>query len=401
MRLADPGAGPAPEPAPAAPAARRGGLSRRAVLLLVAGGAAQLSLPRLAPPAPRSAAPAAQDRAAALLAAHAQALRTGVLAELDLAELGYRVTGLTAGEVRAELDYRLRGFDDYPAVLQRSLAWDGTGALGAESAQPGGAAAPWDLGPVRPVRGARCLVLGPGEPGDLSTVAGAADQAVAAVSAVWGTGWPQRLVLQLPSTEEQFARLLGVDPGGYQGIAAVTSAAAGAPVRTAADRVMLNPEAFRQLSAVGRQVVVTHECTHVATRADTHPWTPLWLSEGVADWTGYLDTGRTARQIAPELTRDVAAGRIPGALPADADFAAGSQGIAQAYEQAWLACDLIAQQHGRPALVALYRGIGAAGPGAGRDAQLDAQLRAGLGYGLAEFTQRWQAWTERQLAPQA
>jgi hypothetical protein len=337
---------------------------------------------------------------AALLAAHAQALRGG-LAELDLVELGYRVTAVTGTQVRAELAYRLRGYDDYPALLQRRFALDGGGALGAESAEPGSAAAPWDLGPVRPVRGAHSLVLGPGDPADLATLAGLADRAVPAVSALWGSGWPQRLVLQLPADEEQFARLLGVDPGGYQGIAAVTSAAAGAPVRTPADRVMVNPEAFHQLGAVGRQVVVTHECTHVATRADTHPWTPLWLSEGVADWTGYLDTGRTARQIAPELTQDVAAGRIPAALPTDADFAAGAEGIAQAYEQAWLACDLIAQQHGHAAVVALYRGIGAAGPGAGRDAQLDAQLRTQLGYGLAEFTRRWQAWVEHQLSPQA
>ncbi|MFE0461122.1 hypothetical protein ACFW1A_17930 [Kitasatospora sp. NPDC058965] len=337
---------------------------------------------------------------AGLLAAHAEQLRTGPLAGLDLAELGYRVTGLTDAEVRAELSYRLTGFDDYPAVLQRRFVRDGAGP-GAEDAAPGSAVAPWDLGPVRPVRGSHCLVLGPAEPVDVATLAGLADRAVPAVAEVWGSGWPQRLVLQLPATEEQFARLLGVDPGSYQGIAAVTSAAAGAPVRTPADRVLVNPEAFKQLSGVGRQVVITHECTHVATRADTHPWTPLWLSEGVADWTGYLATGRTARQIAPELTQDVAAGRVPTALPTDADFAAGAEGIAQAYEQSWLACDLIAQQHGRAALVELYRGIGAAGPGAGRDQQLDTQLRARLGYGLAEFTKRWQAWIERQLSPQA
>ncbi|GAA4996117.1 hypothetical protein GCM10025734_27510 [Kitasatospora paranensis] len=157
--------------------------------------------------------------------------------------------------------------------------------------------------------------------------------------------------------------------------------------------MLVNPEAFRGLSDLGRQVVVTHEATHVATRAATHAWTPLWLSEGVADYTGYRTAGRTARQIAPELGRDVAAGRVPTALPADADFAAGSPGIAQAYEQAWLACDLVAREFGPTRLVSLYRAVGASGA----TGRLDAVLRAELGMDLAAFTKHWIADTVRQL----
>ncbi len=380
-------------------------MSRRAALLLVGGALAQLSLPRVPPPldlpvGQAGSAKLGSARLDALLAAHAGALREGELAPLELAELGYRATSWDADSVLAELDYRLSGIDEYPAVLQRRLTL-AEGAVTGESSAPNTAAAPWDLGPLRPVHGARCLVLGPAAQDELTALAATGDRAVSAVSAVWGSGWTERLLLQLPAGEDQFAQLLGVDPGTYQGIAAVTSAAAGAPLHTPADRVLVNPEAFRQLSAVGKQVVVTHESTHVATRADTHPWTPLWLSEGVADWTGYLDTGRTARQIAPELTQDVAAGKLPGALPADSDFTAGAEGIAQAYELSWLACDLIAQRHGRPALVDLYRAVGAAGPGAGRDQQLDQVFRQRLGYGLTEFSKDWIAHTERQLSPQA
>ncbi|MFE9421874.1 hypothetical protein ACFYNO_02795 [Kitasatospora sp. NPDC006697] len=377
-------------------------MSRRTVLVLVAGALTQLSLPLAQAPAPAAeGGRAAADRLAAVLAAHARELRAGPLAALDLAELEYRPLDRDARSVTAELRYRLLGYDDFPAVLKRRIELAG-GAVAGESAAPGSAAAPWDPpGPVRPVHGAHCLVLGPAAPEELAALAAVADRAVPAVSAVWGTGWAGRLVVQLPATEAQFAQLLGEDPAAYQGIAAVTSAAAGAPVDTPADRVMVNPEAYRQLSEVGRQVVVTHECTHVATRADTHPWTPLWLSEGVADWTGYLATGRTARQIAPELTEDVAAGRLPAALPADADFAAGSAGIAQAYELAWLACDLIARQHGQQALVDVYRAVGAAGSGAGREQQLDQVLRHRLGYGLAEFTAAWIAEVRSRLAPEA
>jgi hypothetical protein len=381
----------------------RTGVPRRTALLLVAGALTQLSLPLAAAPgatdraADRRLAP---ERLAALLAHRADQLRTGELAGLPIAELDYHPLDWDAEAVTAELRYRLLGFDDYPAVLQRRLTLAGPAVTG-EGAVPNTAVAPWDLGAPQPVRGTHCLVLGPAQRSELSTLAAVGDRAVPAVSALWGTGWADRLLLQMPTSEQQFAQLLGVDAGSYQDIAAVTSAAAGAPLHTPADRVMVNPDAFRQLSDVGKQVVITHETTHVATRGDTHPWTPLWLSEGVADWTGYLATGRTARQIAPELTQDVAAGKLPTALPTDTDFAAGGQGIAQAYELSWLACDLIARRHGRQAMVDLYRAVGAAGPGAGRDQQLDQVFQRQLGYGLAKFTEDWIGEVERQLSPQA
>ncbi|WP_344443989.1 hypothetical protein, partial [Kitasatospora nipponensis] len=332
-----------------------------------------------------------------LLAAPAQQLRSGRLAGSPLAQLSYRATGRDDGGLLAELSYRLQDYDTYPVVFQRRFAVGADGSLGAEAAVAGTVAAPWDEGTAQLARGTHCLVLGSADPVDLSALASVADQAVPAVNALWGTDWAGRVVVQLPATEAQFAALLGVAPDAYQGIAAVTTAAAGAPVQTPADRISVNPEAYRQLSALGRRVVSTHETTHVATRADTHPWTPLWLSEGVADYTGYLGTGRTAKQIAPELAKDVAAGRTPQALPVDGDFAAGSPGIAQAYELSWLACDLIARRHGRPKLVAFYRAVGAAGPGEGREQQLDAVLRAQFGYGLAAFTRGWVSETVRQL----
>ncbi|WP_157536763.1 hypothetical protein [Kitasatospora mediocidica] len=333
-----------------------------------------------------------------LLAAHALELRAGPLAALPLVGLDYRVTALRDSEVLAELSYQIKDFDDYPAVLQRRLTLGADGRPSAETPAPDSPAAPWDPGPLGVVTGDRCLVMGAAARDELTVLAAVADAAVPAVEDLWGTGWADRLVLQLPDTEAQFANLLAVPAGSYQDIAAVTSAAAGAPVHTPADRVLVNPEAYRQLSALGRRVVITHECTHVATRADTHPWTPLWLSEGAADYTGYLGTGRTAREIAPELAGDVAAGRLPTALPLDTDFAAGAPAIAQAYELAWLACDLIARRHGRPALVELYRAVGAAGPGSGREQQLDQVFQARLGYGLAKFTQDWVAETVSQLS---
>ncbi|MFB7663456.1 hypothetical protein ACFC1R_05815 [Kitasatospora sp. NPDC056138] len=396
-------------------------LSRRGALLLAVGGLAQLSGPgprqTVRPPVGDAAAgPPVRPEIEALLARRAGALRSpdqaallaGVAPEaraaqqealarcrgIPFAELSYRLTdfseprGVDRFTATADLGYRLHGIDNHPALLGRTLEFvrvDDGWLLAGD--RPTEAAALWDLGAVRVVHGSRSLVLGLAATADLAKTAVIADQAVPAVEEVWGDGWAGQLLLEIPQTEDQFARLLGVSAVDYQGIAAVTTAAAGAPHGTAADRVLLNPDAYAGLSDLGRRVVTTHEATHVATRADTRPWTPLWLSEGVADYTGYRGNGRTARQIAPELANDVEAGRLPSALPLDADFAAGSAGIAQAYELAWMACDMIARQWGEQRLVALYRAVGATE--SVRTQGLDGLFRAQLGTGLDEFTRQW------------
>ncbi|WP_380284781.1 hypothetical protein [Kitasatospora purpeofusca] len=302
----------------------------------------------------------------------------------------------------AELTVEVTGYDRQPVVHPRRLALARAAAgWRVEHEEAAGGPPPlWDLGTVRAEAGARCLVLGVDAAGTPAPtgLAAVGDRAATAVEALWGAAWAGRLLLELPATGEQFARLLAEERPGWSGMAAVTVAAPGAPLNAPADRILVNPETYAGLSDFGRQVVVTHEAVHVATRADTRAWTPLWLSEGAADWTGYRDTGRTARQIAPELARDVAAGRLPAALPEDAAFAAGGEGLAQVYEQAWLACDLIARRYGPQRLVDLYRAAGAAGPGADRQAWLDGLLRDRLGLGLAEFTRLWLAEL-RTLAP--
>jgi hypothetical protein len=328
-------------------------------------------------------------------------------AEVPFAGYAYRLdpaeplaASATASRLTAEarLEYRITGHDARPATAARRLSFerqDGRWLLAAE--KPVGVLL-WDLGAVRAVHGARCLVLGLGDDPGPAVLAEAADRAVPAVEAVWGTGWTDRLLLYAPARLDQLARLLNATADAYRGIAAVTTAAPGAPDHAPADRIMVNPEAYARLSDLGRQVVTTHEAVHVATRADTRPWTPLWLSEGVADWTAYLGTDRTPRQIAPELAHDLAEGRLPRALPSDADFGTTASGLAQAYELAWLACRLIARRRGRAALVDLYRQVGATGSAtADRGTTVDRALRRVLGTGLAGFTEDWLRELKREL----
>ncbi|SEN70467.1 hypothetical protein SAMN05216267_1008193 [Actinacidiphila rubida] len=301
----------------------------------------------------------------------------------------------TAAEVR--LDYRLSGYDtqpvettEYVTLTRRAGHWyfagddDGTSSGHRSDVQL------WDQGPVRVAHGAHSLVLGLAPDRALREYAADADRAVPAVTRSWGTDWPRRVVVEAPATLAQMAALLNVGATAYQGIAAVTTGELGVSAAPA-DRVLVNPEAFGLLSAFGKQVVLTHETTHVATRRSTDDHTPLWLSEGTADWVAYRDSGRGAPEIAPELAGDVRAGRVPGALPDAADFKAGSAKLAQAYEGAWLACRMIADQWSPQTLTAFYRAVAQGGT-------LDAHLHGALGLSTAEFTARWQAYLRKELA---
>ncbi len=234
----------------------------------------------------------------------------------------------------------------------------------------------WDGGPVAVVRGRSALVLGrPGAEAVLRALATEVDAAVPRVTAVWGSGWSRSVVVVVPGDAEDLAEVVpGAD---LRQIAAVAL--------SGPDRVVVNPAAFDRLGAVGRRVVLTHEVTHVATRAASGGQVPAWLVEGLADHVGYLGAGVPVRSAARELRADVRAGRVPTRLPSAADFAGGNPALPQAYEQAWLAVRLLVDRYGRDRVLALYRGLGrAANPAAAE--QL---VRRQLGMGTAELTARW------------
>ncbi|WP_431979740.1 hypothetical protein [Streptomyces qinglanensis] len=318
--------------------------------------------------------------------------------------------------VEAVLRYRLADFDQVTTTATerfRFVRRDGGWRIADEAS--GSDSQLWEQGTMTVVRGAHSLVLGVGrDRAELRALADAADRAVPAVAGTWPDGWSRRTVLEAPASVRQMARLLGTpaaDSGTYAGIAAVTTGEAGGASRAGggrapADRIVVNPSAYGLLSEEGRQVVLTHETTHVATRRQTTSATPLWLSEGIADWAGYRRSRLAPREAAPELARALAGRTADGgtapalrALPADADFRFGNDpaGLARAYEGGWLACRMVAEEWGSEKLLALYARAGRAHGGGRPDA--DAALRSVLGVGKEEFTERWRAYTIRVLEP--
>ncbi|MFJ9828496.1 hypothetical protein ACIRSU_29615 [Streptomyces sp. NPDC101160] len=362
-----------------------------------------------------------------LLDRHAEALldrdESGYLADLDpalvpaartefervgkipLGGWSYRVTrvepaGTGRATARAELGYRIKGYDSGPATSERIVdlterrgRWYVTGDRPADGAPQ----QLWQQGEVTAVTGRRSLVLGVGQRRErLAEIADAADRAVPAVGDAWPSPWAGRIVVLVPASLDAMGRLLGAPAASYRGIAAVTTGEIGGGPKAPADRVIVNPDAYAVLGGFGKGFVLTHETTHVATRTQTTAATPLWLSEGFADWVAYRGTGRTAVQAAPELARAVRAGTTPATLPDDKAFAFGgdAEAMARAYEGGWLACAMIADRWGEARLTAFYRAVGAHPQ---REGAVEKALGDVLDTTPEEFTARWRAYLAERL----
>ncbi|GAA0414714.1 hypothetical protein Acor_09360 [Acrocarpospora corrugata] len=204
--------------------------------------------------------------------------------------------------------------------------------------------------------------------------AGEVERARRAVTRVWALAGV--VVLVPKSTEE--AAVLAV-PAGVRGMAALADV----------DHVIIEPGGFGRLSEVGRRVVLSHELTHVATGAAMSGEMPMWLIEGFADYVGYLDSGLPVRVVASELAEEVRAGVLPRRLPGRDAFGAGSKRLAQAYEEAWLACRYISERFGVDRLVELYR--------TARDGDPGTAVERTLGVSMGELTDGWRDYLRRRL----
>lgn len=338
------------------------------------------------------------------------------LADVPLAAWSYRVSApVTGGDVlgraaaryhapvliaRIAFSYQLRGVDPSPTEHDDWLTFVRRGghvriASDADLADQGGSSwhGPWDFGPVSVYRGAACLLLA--HPGDVTELAGLAavvDAAVTAVTAVWGPDWSRRVAVFVPATAGELQAVLGGPPG--TDTAAQTIGDPNNP-RTGL-RVVLDPDAGTRLSPIGLRIVLRHEITHVAAWSATNQNLPTWLVEGFADYVGNLDSGQPVTVAAAELRAQLRSGPVPAALPSTADFDQAGTRLPAVYEQAWLACRLIASLAASAGLVRVYH-LAAATTGSPDDG-VDHALRTVVHMTLGQFTARWQQYLRTELA---
>jgi hypothetical protein len=312
--------------------------------------------------------------------------------------------------LHVQLQYGFRRVDPLPTAkdewltaVHRPAGWRLAADTDVESGAGVSWHGPWDFGPLLARVGPHTLVLAhPAHRAELATFATLVERSVPVVTGVWGSGWNDQVAVLVPDSTAEFQAVTG-DSADSHDIAALAVADSRNPDPTAdprqavlGARIVLNPVNLSRLDAAGRRLVVQHELTHVATRAITDDQMPTWLIEGFADYVGYLGSGRTATEIAPELTADVRAGRLPRALPLAADFDSAGDRLPELYEESWLACRLIADRIGQHGLVLFYRAVAQATE---RDpaSALPATLRSLLHTDPASFVASWRSYLRTQL----
>jgi len=172
-------------------------------------------------------------------------------------------------------------------------------------------------------------------------------------------------------------------------VAATTEGPAGPDGRATGDRIVLDPDAYTRLSAVGRDVVLTHELAHVAVRSSVPGAPATWLAEGYADHVGYARAGLGDGVLLAPLITAVREGRAPTELPDTSALQPTSGNLEVPYLAAWQAVDLIAQEHGEEALRELVRAAASTGTAADAEARTDAALETVLGSSREELTRAW------------
>lgn len=284
----------------------------------------------------------------------------------------------------AELTWQLEGFDEEPARSDVAVRFapdgDGLAIAGFEASAGDGSRLPlWLRGRLSVARTGDVLVMADGP---TSVAEAAAARAVRGIDVVRRVlpDWRSPVVVEVPASAAELDETLGAEPGTYAGIAAVTAPAGDPADLDGPVHVFVNPAVSDGLRRVGAQVVMSHELVHVATDAVRRPVEP-WLLEGFADYVALRDTRLPDRVT---LGRAIAAARrdgVPDALPTAADFDTRGRDLQARYEEAWLACRIIARRMGERVLTSAYTA-------ASRGSEVQAML-AQRGWSVARLTAVW------------
>ncbi|WP_139306655.1 hypothetical protein [Nocardioides exalbidus] len=256
-----------------------------------------------------------------------------------------------------ELTWQLGGLDEAPSsadvVATFAPVGDGLGIASFGTVAAAGTRMPlWLRGRLSVARAPDVLVMVDGGGAEARAVLSRTRRGVDVVRRVLPE-WRGPVVVEVPAGGADLDEALGASPGTYAAIAGVTATAGQGTGPDAPVHVFVNPDVTDGLRRAGAQVVMSHELTHLATDAARTPLEP-WLLEGFADYVALRDTGLPDRTT---LGRAIAAVRrdgVPRGLPRSADFDTRAAGLQASYEEAWLACRVVADRLGEQGLVSVY-----------------------------------------------
>jgi hypothetical protein len=326
---------------------------------------------------------------------------------LDVTELPDRVTASPSDELWApavDLRYALAGGDVIPTdramgylFARHGDAWYLRSDTALDTLGRRTWRGPWDFAPCLVTPTEHGIVLShPGNQPMVDRLVRELDTSVESVSALWPTRWSQRVVMVLPDTPGEMRALVGPDFPVESVVAVAVADRVDNKTRTVAgQRVVLSPSGVRALSIASLRVVLRHEITHLAARADTVDGAPTWLLEGFADYVGYRDSGVTLAEGAPDLAKRVRQNGPPAALPEDRAFRSGGAELDLAYQESWSLARYVADEYGEETLIEMYRELAAAG--AVSASETDEMLRDVLGGDRAALVAGWQSYLRGAL----
>jgi hypothetical protein len=302
--------------------------------------------------------------------------------------------------VQVQQEYRLASVDAEPAtstlwlsLVRRSGGFAIAADFDAAAVGLTSAKGPWDYGRLLATVGPHSVVLAHADQRQqLGAYRDMTEAAIPVINAVWTTPWAQQVAVVVASTAAEFGTATGAsaDTASEVAAAAVSQTVTSTGV-VVGGRIVINAPAMARLSSADQVAVLRHELTHLATRASTSSQTPRWLSEGFADYVGYLNSAQPVATIAAELAGSVRRAGLPTDVPSDADFDLSGSGTGAqiAYQQAWLLCRDIASRYTATGLTDFYRAVATNG--------LDAALAQVLHMNRATLISGWLAEIDREL----
>ena len=325
-------------------------------------------------------------REAVALGRNVRDLGLGDLSLRYVAELGAPPPAFSAEGAGTEfgvdvrVSWTIRGLQPETSTLEvpMTVAWDGSTARFVAVRDQADARVPLWLQERVQVRRTQNTLLVTTRDDDLEL----ARQTVQAWRTVRRTlpDWDGGLVIVAPRTSAQFETAAGMEADAASAIAAITTTTDGSSGPDSAVQVYVNPPVFDPLGSQGRQIVLSHEATHVAVDALTET-VPHWLSEGFADYVALVDTDLPTSILAAQILALVREDGPPNALPGRVEFDGANEDIGAWYEAAWLATRLIADRYGESALLEFYDRAVDEGEGVA--------FRQVLGVTKAEFVSSW------------
>jgi hypothetical protein len=290
--------------------------------------------------------------------------------------------GAGAWQGTVEVDYRLRDWDAGVTKVSSTFTFvpgDHDQLIAAIGSDVGRTPL-WLTGPLRAIVKGRTLVIARSTNGP--HYSRLAVRAISDVDKVL-PAWKGRLVIEAPSDEQELDQALGVTQEQYSNIAAVTASVDGSLVPSSPVHVFINPRIFDTLGPRGSQVVISHESTHVATKAPFAVM-PTWLLEGFADYVALAHADIPVSTAASQILAEVRQKGAPKHLPTATDLAPTANELGATYEEAWLANRFISRTFGEPKLVAFYYAVN-------DGSSAETAFRSVLGTTEAAFVRSWRA----------